>query len=80
MAGRTSRRGHHRTKGVLLYANESYDLCREDEKGIRKKRSANTNSFQTLIQFTSLLSLSEKQRREDGNWCRLSRILSCLCL
>ena len=35
MAGRTSWRGHHRTTGVL-YADESYDQCKENERGIRK--------------------------------------------
>ena len=55
-------------------------ICREDEMEIRKKWSTNTNSFQTLIHFTSLFSLSEKEGREEENWCRLSRILSCLSL
>ena len=55
-------------------------ICREDEMEIRKKWSTNTISFQTLIHFASLFSLSEKEGREEENWCRLSRILSCLSL
>ena len=85
--GRGSRKWLEEPRGVdIIERREFYTQmnhmirCREDEKGIRKKRSTNTNSFQTLTQFTSLFSLSENERREEENWCRLSRILSCLNL